>query len=89
MIFVGILRHDSVFGGTGSINDAVDAEGTGVARKVVLLDRANQRPIRSTWSAPDGSYSFTYLRTDRDFIVYAFDHTNTYNIAIKDRVRAA
>lgn len=89
MKFAGIIRWDSAYGGFGSISDSVDAEGTAVSRKVVLLDRINQRPIRSTWSASDGSYSFNYLRKDVEYIVYAIDYTNTYNIAIKDRVRAA
>lgn len=89
MILIGFQRSDSVWGGFGTIADSVDAEGTGIARKVVLLERTSQRLIRGTWSAPDGSYSFDFLRTDTDFIVYAIDHTNTYNIAIKDRVRAA
>lgn len=82
-------RCDVEYGGVGSIADAVDAEGTPVSRLVVLLDRRNQRPVRSTWSAADGTYAFHYLRTDVDFIIYSIDHTNTYNIAIKDRVRAA
>lgn len=71
------------------MSDTVSADGDGVARKVILLERSSQRIIKSTWSAPDGTYSFHFLKTGVDFTVYAFDHTDTYNIAIKDRVRAA
>ena len=86
----GIPRHDAIDGGAFSISGNVYLKGppqVPTVRRVRLHDGANGRPVRETWSAVDGAYSFAKIRPGLYYVV-AFDHTGTYNAVIKDRIEA-
>jgi hypothetical protein len=81
-------RYDAVDGGALSISGTVaidDSPDIPVRRRVRLFEKKSGRFVRETWSAVDGSYSFTNLK-DQEYFVLSHDHTNNYNAAIKDRI---
>lgn len=55
---------------------------------VHLCDYPTMRIVRSTRSAADGTYALEHLRTDRPYVVVAFDETRNDNAVILDRVQA-
>ena len=72
------------FGGTYKAVGAV----TGVtgSRKVNLVHRATGWPIQQVWSdANTGAYEFDNLAYD-EYMAYAVDYTNTFNVASADRL---
>ena len=90
-VLPGVLRHDAVDGGDKTISGTVYLKGPPqvvAARRVRLHERLTGRPVRETWSRPaDGWYEFTKIRAGIYYVV-AFDHTDTYNAVVKDRIEA-
>lgn len=89
------LRADKEYGGasglpTGVLAGTVTVLTAPAQRHVRVLDRKSSLVVASGRSKPDGSYRFTGLRTDIDYVVIAFDDTPgaTYNAVIADRIRA-
>lgn len=83
------LRFDAIDGGDKTISGTVYLKGPPqvvAARRVRLHERLTGRPVRETWSRPaDGFYEFTKIRAGIYYVV-AFDHTDTYNAVVKDKV---
>ena len=83
------LRFDTIDGGDKVISGTVYLKGPPqvvAARRVRLHERLTGRPVRETWSRPaDGFYEFTKIRAGIYYVV-AFDHTDTYNAVVKDKV---
>ena len=62
---------------------------TYAAQPVFLFLQEGFRLVAETRSGADGSYSFTGLLADTDYIVASIDKSGTYNIVAADRVRTA
>lgn len=86
--FLGNVHVDKEFGGRGRITGTVDELGIPGRYRVRLYDRKLGRLLRALWSAPDGSYSFDYLKISEDgYLLVALDHGESpLNAAIADRV---
>ena len=84
-----IARYDTIDGGDKTISGTVYLKGPPqvvAARRVRLHERLTGRPVRETWSRPaDGYYEFTKIKASIYYVV-AFDHTDTYNAVVKDKV---
>lgn len=81
-----ILRAEIEHGGNYQITGTVTELGTVGMYRVRLHDQLTGRCIRETWSAADGSYSFTNLNAKQKYVV-AFDHTTPLqSAAIQDKV---
>lgn len=83
-------RSDAVDGGAHFVAGSVLIDATPdvpVSRRVRLFDALTGRVIRETWSAADGSYSFTKIRAGTYFVT-AHDHALEYNAVIRDRIEA-
>lgn len=81
-IFGAMLRVDMSDGGDRRIAGTVTADGTPAVRRVRLIDQPTGRLLRETWSAPDGSYSFDWIRAGT-MITLAHDHTGQFDPAAK------
>lgn len=90
VIALPAISYDAVTGGAFRVRGTVTVSGAPAQRRVVLFDSATGprplQPLRATWSAVDGSYSFPRI-ADREYIVIAFDFTRDKNAAIADFVR--
>lgn len=86
-IFGATLRRDMEDGGDRRITGTVTSDGTPVVRRVRLFDQPSGRLLRETWSAPDGSYSFNWLRAGT-FITLAHDHTGQFDPAAKSDLQS-
>lgn len=77
------------YGGSFRVAGMVNVSGTPASRRVVLFDSGSVaqpwRPILSTWSAADGSYSFDRI-ANLPYFAVAFDHEGTYRSEIVDPV---
>jgi len=83
------LRVDVRDGGHYSIQGTITEKSVPGSYRVWLHDQETGRPIRETWSATNGSYSFTYLDAKPKFIM-AFDHTSPVQRAeMQDNVVAS
>lgn len=86
------LVSDVYDGGQGSIRGQspglVTFDGVPGKAKVLCCAYPTMRIVRGTRSAADGTYALTNLRTDKDYVVVAFDETRNDNAVIVDRVRA-
>ena len=56
-------------------------------RRVVLMDRESLKTVATQWSRNDGSYGFTHLDENRDFILFALDHLKEFEPPAYDWVR--
>jgi len=83
------IRADLVSGGVFRVSGTVTVSGAPAQRRVVLFDSATGprplQPLRATWSAADGSYSFPRI-ANRPYFAVAFDHEGTYRSEIVDPV---
>ncbi len=76
----------------GAPDGRVTIGGVPVARRVVLFDTAEMRPIAATVSASNGTYQFTGLLTEVEpgvpiyYSLIAYDDTGTYDAVIRDRI---
>lgn len=78
--------------GTGRLGGTLKVMATPAARTVRLYDRRTGELLRTTRSAPDGTYAFEQLQLERDFIAVGLDDMDQpemKNAAIADRVRAS
>lgn len=78
-------RHDyahAFWGGPGAITGTVRIGAVAVRRRVRLYEAGSGVFIREAWSASDGSYSFTGLKTACLYTVTATDYDNSYNDVI-------
>lgn len=85
---VAVFLADVVQGGNYRIAGTVLDAGTPdvpVSRRVRLHRRIDGAPVRETWSAANGSYSFNYL-ANQLYYVTAFDHAGNENAVIKDAI---
>jgi hypothetical protein len=85
---LGTLLPDYYEGGTGKIVGTVKEKGTPdmpVARRVILHRQRDGRPVRETWSAPDGAYRFDYLEMTELYYAVSFDHTGDYQGVVADK----
>lgn len=61
------------------ITETVDVLGVAVGRKVALFDEITLLCVATTFSnATTGAVTFTGLAAGRQFLLVAFDHTNTW-----------
>ena len=66
------------WGGLGAITGTVKIGTTGVKRRVRLYDANTGLLLCELWSASDGSYTFTGLRTDLKYTLSALDYSHSY-----------
>ena len=81
-----------LYGGHGRIGGdlptgIVTVRDNPARRRVVLLDRNSLKCVATQWSKADGSYGFTHLDENRDFILFALDHLKEYEPPAYDWVR--
>lgn len=83
---------DTVDGGAGSIigeaPGLVTFDGVPGRALLLLCEYKTMRVVRGTRSAADGTYVLPHLRTDREYVLTAFDETRSDNAVIVDRVQA-
>lgn len=72
-VFDAILNNDYGF---YRIQGTVTRLGVPGSYRVIIFSRQSGMPIRSVWSAADGTYEFNYLRNQTYFAI-AFDHSGT------------
>lgn len=86
---VGLLRSmDTVDGGAHRITNVVKIGSQPARRRVLLLDFANARLIRSTWSdAVSGVYMFDWIRPGK-YLLVAQDYALNYNAVAADAVQS-
>lgn len=70
------------FGGKGYIagqaEGIVTVAGEPAARRIYLFARPAMTCIADTWSGEDGTYRFTRLSTDAQYLMIAADHKKQY-----------
>lgn len=69
------------------IAGTLTVEGDPARYRVRVCERRSGHILAAGISAEDGSYEFTHLPSG-EYIVYAIDHTRTYNAAVADAVVA-
>lgn len=72
--------------GAAVISGVVRVLTNPVARPVYLLDQGSLRVVRTTRSASNGTYSFSQLEENRQWLVLSIDETGAYNAVVADRV---
>ena len=78
---------DAIAGGTAVISGVVREQTTPVAnRTVYLLRQDDLRVRRRTVSAADGTFSFTGLASDTEWMLLTVDPVGAYNAVVADRV---
>jgi hypothetical protein len=70
------------WGGLGTLSGTVKTGTRPCKRRVRLYDDRTGVLIREIWSADDGSYTFSGLRTDTKYTVSSTDYTELYNDVI-------
>lgn len=83
-----IMVADVYHGGQGSIAGTVKDKGTPdtpVIRRVRLHRKSDGMLVRETWSAADGTYTFTKMAMQLYYVV-SHDHTGNFNAVIKDSI---
>lgn len=82
------FAKDVLYGGRGRISGTVvDKDSNPLERYVLLLDRRTHLVAKSTWSNPDGSYTFDWI-DDRLYTILAHDYAGQYNAVVEDNVQA-
>ena len=77
--------------GTGRLGGTLKVMATPSARTVRLYDRRTGELLRTTRSAPDGTYAFERLQLERPYLVVGMDDTSQpsmKNAAVADMVEA-
>ena len=93
-----LLNHDLIghtylqYAGYGRIGGdlptgIVTVRDNPARRRVVLMDRVSLKTVSTQWSRNDGSYGFTHLDENRDFILFALDHLKEFEPPAYDWVR--
>jgi hypothetical protein len=88
-IFPSSLAVDTYHGGRykilGTVREAATPIDVPVVRKVRLHRKIDGMMIRQTWSAADGTYSFSDIASQLYYVV-SFDHLANYNAVVKDAI---
>lgn len=78
----GLASAHYKFGGKGYIagqaEGIVTVAGEPAARRIYLFARPTMTCIADTWSGEDGTYRFTRLSTDAQYLMIAADHKKQY-----------
>lgn len=85
-----VLQHDPADAGPYRVAGTVVIDGTPVTparRRVRLFDVVRGRLVRETWSAADGTYTFSQLRAG-PWMVVVDDYTMTYEADAATQVLA-
>lgn len=79
--------HVPIYGGASAISGTVREVTTPVAgRQVLLIERESMRVIRETWTASDGTYSFSNMATGVEYMAISFDPTAARTAVASDRI---
>ena len=78
----------ATWGGSGTISGTITTSTTTSDRKVRLYEAGTGILIREVWSATNGTYSFTGLRTDLKYTVTVTDDYETFNDMVAARITA-
>lgn len=79
--------NDLYFGGNGKITGTTkNTPALPVARRVRLHESRSGIAVREGWSDTAGNYSFLNLNRDYTYYVVGFDHTNTYQGVVADKL---
>ena len=62
--------------------------GIPVSRRVLLVDKGSMLCIGDTWSDASGNYTFYDVPVSMNCMVLSFDHTEVFDMAAHDKVRA-
>ena len=76
------------WGGLGSVSGTVKIGTTPCRRRVRLYEANTGILLREQWTADDGTYTFTGLRTDIAYTVASTDYSNFYNDVIAANITA-
>lgn len=64
-------------GGKGRIgnppDDPITLNGQPYQARIRVFDEISARLVREIWSAPDGTWEITYLRTDTQYLVVCYN----------------
>ena len=78
----GLASAHHKYGGKGYIagqaEGIVTVAGEPAARRIYLFARPAMTCIADTWSKEDGTYRFTRLSTDAQYLMIAADHKKQY-----------
>ncbi|MBL0422573.1 hypothetical protein JI739_19670 [Ramlibacter sp. AW1] len=72
---------------TGTVKEKASPVNAPVVRKVVLIDQASQRVLRTAWSDGAGNYVFDQVNPERLYTVVSYDHTGAYRAVIADSLK--
>jgi hypothetical protein len=83
---INIPGHRNIHAGTaaGMVSGTTTINNVPGARLVRLFNKKTAILIAQTWSATDGSYSFTGLDPSAEYFALAHDHLRTYNAVVQD-----
>lgn len=79
---IGVKRI--YFNGKSVISGVITVEDVPASRRVRLYLRDSGILMAETWSAADGSYSFSNVDGAYEYFVVAHDHTRTFNAVVQD-----
>jgi hypothetical protein len=87
-LHVGLEVSAGMAAGGDMISGTVKVGAVAASREVRLYDRITGKMLAMTFSAEDGSYSFSVADKKRQYIVIALDDETgeAYNAVIADRV---
>lgn len=74
--------------GNGTISGTVKVGLLPAARKVRLFNKRTGMLVGETWSSASGHYEFNNIDATQDYFTVAHDHTQEYNAAVADMLRA-
>lgn len=75
------------FVGRAVISGTVKVLNVPARKQVKLFDKISNLFVKATWSAGDGTYSFTDIDPSREYFVVAHDETGMYNAVVKDGLK--
>lgn len=90
------LLHRNIIKTLGGGNGYIAGEGEGIVtvngrpasrRVIAFAPKYNFKPVRSTWSNPDGTYRLANLDTESELIVMAIDHEGLYEPVAYDGIK--
>ena len=84
------LDSDMIHGGPGRVHGTVaqkaDPANVPLVRRVRLHREVDGMALRETWSASDGTYTFTGLALGYTYTVIAYDHAHDYRAVVADNL---
>lgn len=87
IVEAAFLTRPVNFVGHAVISGTVKVLNVPARKQVKLFDKISNLFVKATWSAGDGTYSFTDIDPSREYFVVAHDETGMYNAVVKDGLK--